>query len=171
VRTVAQTMLAVDSPLAAYRAAAEVQDTEGMLACMRDDVVLKSPITDRFAFAGKAQMRDLLEDVHAVIADAVYREDAGDDRTRLLVLSGRVGRQRFDEAVLVTLDDDGLIARMELFVRPMPGLTAVAAALGPRVARRRGRGRALVVRALIAPLAFMTARGEGVGSKLASPAP
>ena len=168
-RTVADMTLAVDSPLAAYRAAAEVQDTEAMLACMRDDVVLKSPITDRFTFAGKVQMRDLLHDVHAVIADPVYREDAGDDRTRLLVLSGRVGRQRFDEALLVTLDEDGLIARMELFVRPLPGLTAVAAALGPRVARRRGRARALAVRVMIAPLAFMSARGEGVASKLASP--
>lgn len=164
-------MLAVDSPLAAYRAAATAQDVDGMLACMRDDVVLKSPITDRFAFSGKRQMRDLLEDVHAVIEDAVYRDDAGDDRTRALTLSARVGRQRIDEAMVVTLDDDGLIARMELYIRPLPGLTALAAALGPRVARRRGRGRALAVRAMIAPLAFMTARGEGAGSKLASPAP
>jgi hypothetical protein len=114
-------------------------------------------------------MRDLLEDVHAVVADAVYVVDAGDDRTRVLTLSARVGRQRLDEAVLVTLDADGLIATMQLFVRPLPGLTAIAAALGPRVARRRGRLRALAVRAMIAPLAFVSARGEGVASKLASP--
>ena len=169
VRTVAQIMLAVDSPLAAYRAAAEAGDVEGQLACMRDDVVLKSPITDRFVFSGKAQMRDLLEDVHAVVSDGVYRDDAGDDRTRVLTMAGRVGRQRFDEAVLITLDDDGLIARMELFIRPLPGLTALAAALGPRVARRRGRAAAIAVRLMITPLAFMTARGEGAGSRLASP--
>jgi beta-glucosidase-like glycosyl hydrolase len=162
-------MLAVDSPLAAYRAAAEAQDTAAMLACMRADVVLRSPITDRFAFSGQGQMRDLLEDVHAVVAGVTYTADAGDDRTRILTLSARVGRQRLDEAVLVTLDDDGLIATMQLFVRPLPGLTAIAAALGPRVARRRGRIRALAVRAMIAPLAFMAARGEGVASKLASP--
>ena len=170
-RTVAYMPLAVDSPLAAYRAAAAAQDTGAMLACMRDDVVLTSPITDRFKFVGKAQLRDLLEDVHAVVAEPVYREDTGDDRTRLLVVSGRVGRQRFDEALLVTLDDDGLIARFELFIRPLPGLTALAAALGPRVAGRRGRVRALAVRAMIAPLAFLTARGEGAATKLASPAP
>ena len=168
-RTVAQMMLAVDSPLAAYRAAAEAQDTAGMLACMREDVVLSSPITDRFTFAGKAQMRDLLEDVHAVVGDVTYVADAGDGRTRLLTLSARVGRQRMDEAVLVTLDEDGLIATLQLFVRPLPGLTAIAAELGPRVARRRGRGRALAVRAMIAPLAFLSGRGEGVASKLASP--
>jgi ketosteroid isomerase-like protein len=162
-------MLAVDSPLAAYRAAAEAQDVAGMLACMREDVVLTSPITDRFTFSGKAQMRDLLEDVHAVVAEVEYRADAGDDTTRVLTLDARVGRQRIGEAMLVTLDDDGLIARMELYVRPLPGLTALAAALGPRVARRKGRGRALAVRLMIAPLAFLTARGEGAGSRLASP--
>lgn len=162
-------MIAVDSPLTAYRTAAEARDVPGMLACMAPDVVLKSPITDRFAFRGATQMRALLEDVFAVMQDIAYLADVGDDRTRLVTLEGRIGRQRIGEAMLVTLDDDGRIAAMELFVRPLPGLTALAAALGPRVARRHSRFRALAVRAMIAPLAFMTARGEGVGSRLAAP--
>jgi hypothetical protein len=74
-----------------------------------------------------------------------------------------------DEAMLVTLDEEGRITHMQLFVRPLPGLTALAAALGPRVARRRSRLRALAVRLMITPLAFMTRRGEGVGSRLAAP--
>lgn len=169
VRTVAQTMLAVDTPLAAYRAAAQAQDTDAMLACMRDDVVLRSPITARFAFHGKDQMRALLEDVHATVAPPSFRADTGDDRTRLLLIDSRVGREEITEAMVVTLDDDGLIASMELAVRPMPGLLALAAALGPRVARRRSRVRSVAVRALIAPLAFAATRGEGVASTLASP--
>jgi hypothetical protein len=162
-------MISVDSPLAAYRAAAEAHDVPAMLACMAPDVTLKSPITDRFAFSGHAQMRDLLEDVYSVIEDVRYLADAGDARTRLLTLEGRVRGQRLDEAMLVTLDDEGLITRMELFVRPLPGLTALAATLGPRVARRRSRTRALAVRTMIAPLAFMTRHGEGAGSRLAAP--
>jgi hypothetical protein len=169
VRSVAEIMIAVDSPLAAYRAAAEAHDLDGMLACMRPDVVLKSPITDSFVFSGSAQLRALLEDVYAVVDDVEYVADAGDDRVRILKLSARVRGRRFDEALLVECDDDGLIARMELFVRPLPGLTALAAALGPRVARRRSRVRALAVWAMIAPLAFMTARGERAGSRLAAP--
>jgi hypothetical protein len=161
--------LAVDSPIAAYRAAAEAHDVDGMVACLRDDVVLSSPITDRFAFRGKAQLRDLLEDVEAVVSDVVYVSDVGDDRTRVLTLEGRIGRQPFGEALVITVDDDGLIATLQLYARPLPGITALAAALGPRVARRHGRTRALAVRAMLAPLAFMTARGEGVGSRLAAP--
>lgn len=162
-------MLAVDSPLAAYRAAALAQDTAAMLACMREDVVLRSPITTRFAFSGKAQMGPLLDDVHAVVSAPSFRADAGDDRTRLLVLDGRCGKQAFTELLHVTLDEVGLVAELELAVRPMPGLMAIAAALGPRVARRRSRAGGIAVRAMIAPLAFAATRGEGVSVKLAAP--
>jgi hypothetical protein len=162
-------MLTVETPLAAYRAAGEAHDVEAMLACMAPAVTLKSPITDSFTFTGKAQMRDLLEDMFSVVEGIRYLADAGDDHTRLLKLEGRVGRQRLDEAMLVTLDDEGWITHMELFVRPLPGLTALGAALGPRVARRRGRLRALAVKAMITPLALMTRHGESVGSRLAAP--
>jgi hypothetical protein len=161
--------LAADSPLAAYRAAVNLRDVDAMVACMRLDVVLRSPITNRFTFSGREQLRNLLTDLFAVVSDLVFVADAGDDRTRLLKLEGRVGRQPFSEALLITLDDGGLITQMEPFIRPMPGLTALAAALGPRVAARRSRPRALLVRAMIGPLAFMTARGEGLGSRLAAP--
>lgn len=162
-------MIAVDSPLAAYRAAAEAKDVAAMVACLAPGVTLSSPITDAFQFRGHDQLRALLEDVYATVTDVRYLADAGDDRTRLLVLEARVGRQRIDEAMLVTLDADGLIDHMQLFIRPLPGLTALAAGLGPRVARRHSRARALAVRAMIAPLAFMTRHGEGAGARLAAP--
>ncbi|HEY6761066.1 MAG TPA: nuclear transport factor 2 family protein [Baekduia sp.] len=161
--------LAVDSPLAAYRTAFLAGDLDAAVAAMRPDVVLSSPITNAFRFTGRAQLRDLLEDVRAVVADSEYTHDVGDDRTRVLRYSGRVGRQPFDETMVVVLDDDGLIASMELFIRPLPGLTALAAALGPRVARRRSRVRAAVVRGMIGPLALVTARAEGTGARLAAP--
>lgn len=161
--------LTVDSPLAAYRAAYDAQDLDALLATMRPDVALQSPITDRFAFRGHDQLRALMEDVHAVVSESAHVLDVGDERTRVLKLSGRIGRQHFSETLLFTLDDDGLIASIEIFVRPMPGVTAMAAALGPRIARRRSWVRAVAFRIMIGPLAFMTRTGEPVGSKLASP--
>jgi hypothetical protein len=162
-------MIALDSPLAAYRAAAESHDVPAMLACIAADATLVSPITDAFAFRGRGQLSALFEDVFAVMQDVRYVADVGDARTRVLTLEARVGRQRIDEAMLVTLDDAGLIVHMQVFIRPLPGLTALAAALGPRVAARRSRTRALAVRAMIAPLAFLTRRGEGTASRLAAP--
>jgi len=157
------------TPTAAYRAAVEAGDVDALVACLAPDVVLSSPITDRFVFRGHAQLRDVMEDVFAVVHDRRNHADVGDDRTRLLQASGRVGRTRIEEALLITLDDAGLIVRIDLFVRPLPGLTALAAALGPRVAARHGRARGVLVKAMIAPLALMTRHGEGIGSRLARP--
>lgn len=170
-RSVAEmsTQIDSDTPLAAYRAASEAGDVDAVMACISPDVTLKSPITDSFAFHGHEQFRVLMEDVFAVIEDRRYVADVGDERMRVLKGTGRVGKVRIEEAFLVTLDDAGLIERVELFVRPLPGLTALAAALGPRVARRRGRGRAIAVAAMIKPLAFMTRSGEGLGARLARP--
>lgn len=161
--------LATDTPAAAYRAAAEAGDVDAVVACFSPDVTLKSPITDSFEFRGADQLRALMEDVFAVVSERRFLADVGDERTRVLKGTGRVGRVTIQEAFLVTLDDDGLIERIELFVRPLPGLTALAAALGPRVARRRSRARAVAVAALIRPLAFMTRSGEGLGARLARP--
>ncbi|ADB49526.1 nuclear transport factor 2 family protein [Conexibacter woesei] len=161
--------LDADTPTAAYRAAAEAGDVEAAVACVAPDVTLKSPITDSFAFHGRDQFRVLMEDVFAVLEDRRYVADVGDDRTRMLKGTGRVNGIAIEEAFLVTLNGDGLIERVELFVRPLPGLTALAAALGPRVARRRSRSRAIAVAAMIKPLAFMTRSGEGIGARLARP--
>jgi hypothetical protein len=162
-------MLDLDTPLAAYRVASEAGDVDGMVACLAPGVVLRSPVTDGFVFAGRDQLRVLLQDVESVVSDVRYDVDAGDDHVRVLRLSGVVGGQRFDEALLVELDDAGLITSLEIFVRPMPGLTTLAAQLAPRVARHRGRLRALVVRLMLAPLAFMTRRGERLGARLSRP--
>jgi hypothetical protein len=163
-------MLSLDSPLTSYIAAAEARDTPAMVACLAPEVVLASPITDRFTFAGRDQLAVLLDDVYAVLTDVRHVEDVGDARTRVLKLEARVSGRPLQETMLVALDDAGLITRMEVYVRPLPALTAMAAALAPRVARRRGRLRAIAVRALLAPLAFMTGRGDGLGARLAAPA-
>jgi hypothetical protein len=161
--------LAVDSPLAAYRAAYDAHDIDALVATLRPDARLVSPITDRFAFTGHAQLRALFEDVLAVVDEGAHVLDVGDDRTRAMKLVGRIGKQRFAETLLFTLDDDGLIAEIEIFVRPMPGLLTMSAVLGPRVARRHGRMRAFAVRAMMAPLAAMARGGEPLGTRLASP--
>jgi hypothetical protein len=169
VRTFACMELAVESPLSAYRAAYDAHDVDALVATLRPDCRLVSPITDRFAFEGHQQLRNLFEDVLATVDEGAHVLDVGDDHTRAMKLVGRIGKQRFAETLLFTLDDDGLIAEIEIFVRPMPGLLTMAAALGPRVARRRGRMRALAVRLMMGPLARIARAGEPVGSTLAAP--
>ncbi len=162
-------MIEPRAPTANFRAAMLAQDLPGLLATMAPGVVLNSPITDRFRFEGHDQLRELMGDVLVVIQDLRYLDDVGDDRTRSLRASGRVGRVVLQESVLVRLDEAGLIEELTLFVRPMPALVTLAAELGPRVARRRGRAQGAVVSALMKPLAFATRGGEGVAVGLAKP--
>jgi hypothetical protein len=162
-------MIEPKAPTATFRAAMLARDVPGVLAATTPDVVLKSPITDRFSFRGHRQLAELMADVFVVIEDLHYTDDVGDARTRALTATGRVGDAALEESVLVRLDEAGLIEELTLFVRPMPALVALAAELGPRVARRRSRGRGAVVTAMMKPLAFVTRSGEGLGARLARP--
>lgn len=158
-----------DNPLAAYCAAVEAGDLAALAACLAPAATLKSPITDRFEFEGRQQILDVLADVFAVVSERRVHDVGGSGRERVLKGSGVVGGVAIDESLHVHLGDDGLIERIELYIRPLPGLTALAAALGPRVARRRGPVQAAAVRAMMAPLAFMTRHGEKAGVRLARP--
>ena len=160
-----------DAPSAAFVRASQAHDVPALMACTTPDVVLRSPITGSFAFRGREQVAAVMEDVYAVLADAVYDGDVGDGRTRALRGTATIGGLEVHEIVLLELDHEGLVESMEIFMRPMPALLAVAAALGPRVAARNGRARALATRMMIAPLAFATRHGERVGSSLARPRP
>jgi hypothetical protein len=151
------------------RAAMQSGDADAAAATVAPDVVIHSPITVGFQFRGREQARALFADVIATIDGLEYTEQIGDGDRRVLLAGGRVGAQEVREALVLRLDEDGRIAEITLFVRPLPGLTAIAARLGPRVAARRGRARGLAVAALIRPLAFATRAGEGLGVRLARP--
>jgi hypothetical protein len=158
-----------DSPLAAMRAAGEAGDAAAFAACAAPDVVLRSPITTSFVFRGRDQLRDLMEDVFAVLDDLRYDGDEGNATSRTIHGYATLEGMEVHEVAIVALDDEGLVTEMELFIRPMAALVSLAARLGPRVAQRRSPSRARAVRALLAPLAFATRKGEGLGARLARP--
>jgi hypothetical protein len=106
-------------------------------------------------------MRQLLEVVYTTLSDIRYTGDVGDERTRALFMAANIGRQPLEEAMHLTLNEDGQIAELKLFVRPLPGLATMAAALGPKItARRHGPLRALLAKLALTPLAMMTRTGE-----------
>ena len=140
------------------REAAEARDVDSMLATLAEDVVLRSPITDRVTFRGRARLGELLRSVFATIEDVRYFADVGDARTCALFHRARVGGQALEQAVRVQLNDRQQIDELTIFFRPLPGPAGLAAGLAPRVARKRGR--ALVARALLAPLAWATRAGD-----------
>ena len=154
-----------------FRRAATERDVELALSALADDVVVRSPLTDRYTFDGKDDVRLLFETVYERFEGLNYHTEIGEGRHRVLVGGATAGGQPFEETLLITLDEVGKIAEITLFIRPLPGLTAVMAELGPRLARRNGRSRftAGVLRAMTAPLAAATRSGDRAGLRMALP--
>jgi hypothetical protein len=131
------------------------------MATLSDGVVFHSPLSGTATFEGKEQVRELFSVVFDVLSGLRYQSDVGDERTRALTATARLGRQEIHEAAVVEVGADGLIKEITMWIRPLPGLTAMMAALGPGLARATGRpGLPLLVAAAVKPLAAMTRLGD-----------
>jgi hypothetical protein len=106
--------------------------------------------------------------VFGVISDISFYETVGEDeRTQVIFWKGRVGGQYLEEANLLRLNDQGRICEMTVFMRPAPGLLALAAGLASSLASRHGRARALAVRSVLGTLAALFRVGEPLILRLA----
>lgn len=149
-----------------FRKAASAKDIELAISTLADDVVLRSPLTDRFTFNGKDDVRRLFETAYEKFDGLEYHTVIGD---RVLVGGATAGGQPFEETLLLTLNDSNKITEITLFIRPLTGLTAVMAALGPTLARKNGRKTGALLRAMTAPLVAATRSGDRLGIGLALP--
>lgn len=137
-----------------FRRAMETHDLDGLLSTLSPDVTFHSPITSRVVFRGRAELRELMEVHFAVVRDVRYRDDE-------LVYTATVRRQSVEIVNRLKTDDAGLVCDITAYVRPLPGLTALAAALGPPLAAaRRSRAHARLLRVFLTPLANVTAFGD-----------
>jgi hypothetical protein len=144
-----------------YRHAAEAGDVDGIMETLSRDVVVYSPITERLTFKGTAEVRELLETVFSLVSDVSYYADVGDEDTRAMFDRANVGGVPLDQTTRVRLNERGEIFEITLFFRPLPGLTALTAAIAPAVARsRHGVLRATIATLLLRPLAVMTGLGD-----------
>lgn len=150
----------VDETVRRMKAAVEAADLDSFMETLSSEIALRSPISARAEFHGTIEMRRLMRAVFDTIEDIRYFEDLGDDQTRAVFYRGRIGPQTIEESGLLRFDDDGLIEEITLWIRPMPGVTRLAATLAPRLARERSRPAAGLVAAATKPLAWLTAIGD-----------
>jgi hypothetical protein len=85
--------------------------------------------------------------------------------------SGVFRAQDVEEAQLMRLNEQSKIVEATLMVRPLPAQTALMEALGPRLARRFGRSRAVaaLLSIMVKPLVFLTRVGDKRGVSLVKP--
>ena len=146
--------------LHAFMSAQERHDVEAVIACFAPDIVIRSPITQRVRFEGIEQASDLFRRVFRAISDIRVYETIGDGRSQVVFWRGRVGRNYIEEANLLRFDERGLVKEMTVFMRPVPGLLALAVELASSMAGRRSSLRGVVVRLMLGPMATIFRLGE-----------
>jgi hypothetical protein len=117
----------------AFREAVEAGDLGAVEALLAEDVVFTSPVVFK-PYAGKAITAAILGAVVKVFEDFRYVSELSseDGRDHALVFATRVGERALDGCDFIHLDENGLIDRLTVMVRPLSGAQALAAAMGAR---------------------------------------
>ncbi len=115
-----------------FRRAAEEKDVELMLETLREDVVLHSPVLFR-GFEGRDAVGMVLSHVAAVLEHLTYTDEAIGDGTVVLRFKANVGELELEGIDYLTLDADGRVADLTVFMRPMSALTEFNARMAERL--------------------------------------
>ncbi len=146
----------VSAAIATYRAAGERGDADAISALLAPDVALHSPLTARVRFAGRDEVTAMHRDIFAVLEELETSEPLALDDTRSFTFRARVRGVELNAMVLAEFNEDGQIADLTIFGRPLPAVATLFAALPPRVsARRRGRMTGALVALVARPIAFV----------------
>jgi SnoaL-like domain len=106
-----------------FRLAAEAKDLEAMTATLREDVVLHSPILFR-GFEGRDVVLGVLTHVVATLEDFRYTDELAEGDTVVLRFKARVGDRELEGIDFLELDEDGRVAELTVFMRPLSAIKA-----------------------------------------------
>ena len=106
-----------------FRVAAEAKDVALMTAVLREDVVLHSPILFR-GFEGREMVGQVLTHVAATLEDFRYTDEIAGGDTVCLRFKARVGDRELEGIDFLELDEDGRVAELTVFMRPLSAINA-----------------------------------------------
>ncbi|HET8639245.1 MAG TPA: nuclear transport factor 2 family protein [Solirubrobacterales bacterium] len=106
-----------------FRLAVEAKDLEAAKESLREDVVLHSPILFR-GFEGREVVMQVLTHVAATLEEFTYLNELADERTVTLRFKARVGDRELEGIDFLELDEDGKVAELTVFMRPLSAITA-----------------------------------------------
>jgi hypothetical protein len=115
-----------------FRAAAEAKDFSAIDDLFAEDVVFRSPVVFK-PYEGRDAIALLLGAVAQVFEDFRYTDQVETGDAAALAFSARVGDRELDGIDFLHFDEGGRINRMEVFVRPMSGVNALAEAMAKRL--------------------------------------
>ena len=116
-----------------FRRAAEAKDLDLLVETLREDVELHSPVLFR-GFEGREVVTQVLTHVAATLEDLTYVDELHEGDTVALRFKARVGDRELEGIDFLELDEEGRVAVLTVFMRPMSALTA----FNERMAERLG---------------------------------
>ncbi|MGI8802138.1 MAG: nuclear transport factor 2 family protein [Solirubrobacteraceae bacterium] len=131
--------MASPSPNAAerFRRAAEALDADAMTETLAPDVCLASPVIAA-PVEGRERVRAVFGVLVELFEDFEYLHALADEggSTHVLVFRCRVGPEVIEGVDLLELDEHDQIAVFTVFIRPLPGLQALAGEIAARLGAR-----------------------------------
>jgi hypothetical protein len=106
-----------------FRRAAEAKDVDLMLETLREDVELHSPVLFR-GFEGREAVAAILTHVAATLEDLTYVDELHEGDSVALRFTARVGDRELEGIDFLELDDEGRVAVLTVFMRPLSAVTA-----------------------------------------------
>ncbi len=126
-----------------FRRAAEAKDLELLSEALREDVVLHSPVLFR-GFEGREIVSQVLTHVAATLEDLTYTDELVEESTVALRFTAKVGDRELEGIDFLELDEDGKVAVLTVFMRPMSALTAFNEQMAARLGVEPGQASASI---------------------------
>lgn len=127
-----------DDAVATFLAATRTKDIDRMMSALASDAELVSPLSGRMVFRGREDLRVLLGAVYGALNELTWQEVIGEGSTRVAVSTARVAGVTITDAMVLDVDDAGLITRIRPHLRPWLAITLFALLLGPKIVRHPG---------------------------------
>jgi hypothetical protein len=124
--------------VAVFCEATRARDVDGIVSTLAPDAALYSPLSGRMVFRGRDDLRVLLGAVYSGLSNLVWREVIGEGPRRVAVSDARIAGVTITDAMLLELDDAGLIIRIRPHLRPLPAIMLFALLLVPKMALHPG---------------------------------
>ena len=120
-----------------WREAVEARDIDALASVLTDDAKLRSPITARIPFEGRARVVELMTEVFALLESMRVLREIREGDLHVLEIESRLAGYDVHMVQLLEHDSSQRVRRVTLFMRPLPGVANLAANIGPRLVRRR----------------------------------
>jgi hypothetical protein len=151
-----------------FRVAFETRDLDGWVDALAPDVVVHSPIV-RSSFIGREAAAELYGVLLKVLGRFEVTHEFQADDAHAFYWRVDIGGRWVQGTDLLRHDEHGKIAEITVLIRPLTDIAVFAGAVGPPLARHRGRLRALLLQLLTMPLQGMLALADVVAARVVQP--